>query len=88
MTAGDNGIAGTLTAEEVERYHHDGYLSPVRATTLERAADLLAHYDAFKARGEAEQAEAQKEFIEARCDVEVALAELERAVGGKLPTLE
>jgi len=53
MTAGDNGIAGTLTAEEVERYHHDGYLSPVRATTLERAADLLAQYDAFKARGEA-----------------------------------
>ena len=53
MTNGENGNSGALTAQEVERYLHDGYLSPVRAITLERAAALLAHYNAFKARGEA-----------------------------------
>ena len=64
---------------------------PRRQTVGARAAErynamLLSAYDLLELR--AEQAEAQKEFIEARCDVEVALAELERAVGGKLPTLE
>ena len=53
MTVGDNGSPGPLTADEVERYHKDGYLSPVRAITIKRAADLLAHYESFKARGEA-----------------------------------
>ena len=52
MTTDDNGISGTLTAEEVECYNRDGYLSPVRVTSLGRAADLLAHYETFKARGE------------------------------------
>jgi non-haem Fe2+, alpha-ketoglutarate-dependent halogenase len=49
---GDKAMAGTLTAQEVERYHRDGYLSPVRATDADRAGDFLARYDGFKARGE------------------------------------
>ncbi len=47
-------MTATLTAQEVERYHRDGYLSPIRAITAERAADLHARYDAFRARGEAD----------------------------------
>jgi non-haem Fe2+, alpha-ketoglutarate-dependent halogenase len=46
----------TLNAAAVERYHRDGYLSPVRATSADRAADLLARYDSFKARGETDGA--------------------------------
>ena len=46
-------------------------------------AMLLSAYDLLELR--AEQAQVQEEFIEARRDVEVALAELERAVGGQLP---
>lgn len=64
---------------------------PRRQTVGARAAErynamLLSAYDLLELR--AEQAEVQEEFIEARRDVEVALAELERAVGGKLPASE
>jgi len=45
-------MAATLTPQEVERYHRDGYLSPIRALTVDQATDLHARYDAFKARGE------------------------------------
>lgn len=45
-------MAAALTAEAVERYRQVGYLAPVPATGADRAADLLARYDAFKARAE------------------------------------
>jgi non-heme Fe2+,alpha-ketoglutarate-dependent halogenase len=48
---GDKAMAGTLAAQEVERYHRDGYLSPVRAIDADHAGNLLAQYDDFKARG-------------------------------------
>lgn len=47
-------MTATLTAQEVERYHRDGFLSPLRVITPARAADLHARYDAFRARGEAD----------------------------------
>jgi non-haem Fe2+, alpha-ketoglutarate-dependent halogenase len=50
-------MVGTLTAQQVERYHREGYLSPVRATDADRAGDLLACYDRFKARGESDSGE-------------------------------
>jgi non-haem Fe2+, alpha-ketoglutarate-dependent halogenase len=50
-------MATTLSTGDVERYRQDGYLSPVPATSPDKAADLLARYDAFKARGEAEAGE-------------------------------
>ena len=48
--------ATTLTAADVERYRQDGYLAPLQATGADRAADLLARYDGFKARGETDGA--------------------------------
>lgn len=68
-----------------------GTVLPRRQTVGARAAErynamLLSAYDLLELR--AEQAEVQEEFIEARRDVQVALAELERAVGGQLPGRE
>lgn len=68
-----------------------GTALPRRQTVGARAAQrynamLLSAYDLLELR--AEQAEVQEEFIEARRDVQVALAELERAVGGQLPGRE
>jgi chlorinating enzyme len=45
-------MVGALTQTDVDRYRRDGYIAPVRAIDAERAADLLARYDAFKGRGE------------------------------------
>lgn len=45
-------MTATLSAQDVERYHQDGYLAPLSATSADRAAGLLARYDALKARGE------------------------------------
>jgi non-haem Fe2+, alpha-ketoglutarate-dependent halogenase len=44
-------MAATLTDADVERYRQDGYLAPLPATGADRAADLLARYDAFKTGG-------------------------------------
>ncbi len=76
-----------LTASRKLKYLQDTVL-PRRQTVGKRALErynamLLSAYELLELR--AEQARTQEEFIEARREVQVALAELERAVGGQLP---
>lgn len=43
-------MPGTLSEQDVDRYQRDGYLSPLRVMSAERAAGFKDQYDAFRAR--------------------------------------
>ena len=47
-------MVSDLTQQDVDRYHRDGYVAPVRALDEDRAGALNAGYEAFLADGAAE----------------------------------